>query len=216
MHFKDLLVTMLLFFSITPLFAQDQEQDCPCLNVERMRKKLTEVAKRFIQEEGDKVDLSEKKSKKRLIFMQKFLTLSKEEQKKKIEKLLAPEPRRRVLGYCNYLTEAFKNKRFDEETIDCLDKLRQEGYQENLKVEILVFSCSELIREEISNEEMRGYIKELEIKQFFSQRRKEEMQKFEERKKELLELREKALNEYDCLADFFDNQENYKKTLKMY
>lgn len=188
---------VILFF---PMILFAQEQDHPCLNKEKMQKAMHEYAQLF------KEDYK----------LQKFLKLSEEEQKQKMGKWLTSESyQSKVLNFWSFVIDVVENKKFDEENLETMDNLLRQAEREwSPKNRTLCGVCGNLVSDQLKKNGTMEHKKEFEIGMFFYQLRKEEAQKFAERQRELQELKEKALNDYDSLASFFENKDNYEKFYK--
>lgn len=198
MHFKNLFISLVLFF-FAEFFAQQNSH--PCLNTEKMQSTLYQIAQYFEQED-DMTIYHDEDLKKRIMFMQKFSKLSHAEQKKKIEKWFSCELRQnKILGFFTTLIDILENKKFDEKSLDALDRLINQMKQSGQKENFLCLACEKLLLDEKE-------LNELHIKMFFHQLKKEESQKFLERANALNDHEKKACNEFDDFEDFLKSYTN--------
>lgn len=201
MQLKSFLLITLFFSNI--FCTQEQDDVHPCLDKEKMHKKLVEIAKKNVKISMDLkfVEIPEKHE----IFRQQFLELPEDVQKMNVETWLACDRVKQIVAGCSYLKDNFKNKKFDEQCFDFLLNVGERIVEFDAKEELICSACSELLAEDgvFDEVDMIKVLNELKIKMLFHLAKKEEERKFIERQKELQELEEKA-KKFDSIDEFLE------------
>lgn len=206
--------TLLLAFTIH-IHAEENTNTNPCLNKDRLHKKIVEE---ILAEKNDSNKLLQwfiwsgflgKTIKKRQQFRDTVLKLSPDEQKAKIEQWLQKKSRiQNIQEFEQKVLLIAKTKEIDDKVIQeivelyNLFKLRID----NFKDELLYAACAGILEEEhpeaAAKFNDKKFQHEIETKLHFARLRQYEEEKFENRKKELEELEQKALNEFESLNDY--------------
>ena len=173
MNFKTLLLTPLLFATL--LCAQDQENNHPCLDKEKMQKALSELTKNdssLLITGAIKLGLLGKSLQQRVLFKEKFSKLSENEQQVKVEKWLKNESRKsRMVERCSKISELAKNKTLDDESLEKFASLGEEIIHSSLKEQSLCEACGRITspKDDELTPEDRNFLNDLKSK--FKKRR---------------------------------------------
>lgn len=153
----------------------------------------------------EKTGILGKKTRDNVLFREKFLKLSSEHQKKKIEKWLVKDHYRIQLIVNGKRVESiFKNLSLDTESIEFLDTMLENLNQESYMFALLNIACIQAIAEnkeifDIGTIEARRFLHKLDVKMSYYKERKESLKKFQRRAEILDELEQDELEIADLV-----------------